>query len=302
MKIKLIQDIIDFLRGKPIHKQIDWHNEKKYKENICQAYSNCFHKKLDLKNPKTLSEKIQWLRVYDNTPLKTQLADKYLVREWVKEKIGEEYLIPLLGVYDNFDEIDFSKLPDSFVIQCNHGSGYNIIVKDKAQFNINGAREKINEWMKENYAYFHGEFHYKDIKRKIIVSKYLEELSGSITDYKYYCFNGKPYYIQYIAERENHDELLKSSFFDLSWNDMYFYNSAHSCHIGKIIAQPQNLNLMNTLAEKLCHEFKYVRVDFYNINGKIYFGEMTFTPFGGYFKLTPSNWDKKLGDILNLGN
>lgn len=296
MKNKLIQKIIGELRNLYPKKKINWRDTRRYKENIEKAYYKVFQKKLDLKNPKTFAEKMQWLRVYDNTPLKKQLADKYLVRNWVREKIGEEYLIPLLGAYDKFNKIDFDKLPDSFVIQCNHGCGYNIIVRDKKDFDIKSAQKKVNFWMKEDYAYRFGEIHYKDIKRKIIITQYLEELSGDISDYKYFCFNGKPRCIMYCSDRKS--GVVKNSFFDLNWNNLKFH------YFGELlqdsVEKPENLELMNKLAEKLAGDFPHVRVDFYNINGKIYFGEMTFTAYGGYFRFRPEEWNLKLGEMLEL--
>ena len=297
MRIKVIQDIIDKIRGKkktPI--QIDWTDKEKYVENIKQSFKDCYGYDLDLENPKTLSEKMMWLRVYDNTPLKTKCADKYAVREYIKEKIGEEYLIPLLGVYDNFGDIDFDKLPNQFVMKCNHGCGYNIIVKDKSAFNKEEAKTKINTWLSEDFSAKFGEIHYSPIKRKIIIEQYIENLDGEIQDYKYFCFNGKPYYILYCTNRKS--GILKNSFFDLTFKNMQF----HYCGelFTKELEPPQNLNLMTEIAEKLCKEFKHVRVDLYNIEGKIYFGELTFTGYGGYYNFNPPEWNIKLGELLDI--
>ena len=155
------------------------------------------HKKkpLNLENPQSFNEKIQWLKLYNSIPIKTQLTDKYLVRRWVAEKIGEEYLIPLLGVYNEFEEINFDELPNQFVIKCNHGSAYNIIVKDKAFLNYTDAKSKIDKWMNENYAFRGLELQYKNIAPKVIVEKYMDDGSGDLKDYKITCFNGRPYLI-----------------------------------------------------------------------------------------------------------
>ena len=179
---------------------------------------------LNLDNPQTFNEKIQWMKLYDSTPIKTRLADKYLVREWVKEKIGEEYLITLLGVWDNFDEIDFDKLPNQFVLKCNHGCGYNIIVKDKKTFNIENARKKINAWLREDFAFKYGfEMHYSDIPRKIIAEKYIENSDNDLYDYKVWCFNGKAQYVQFLSERNT--DGLKMAFYDRDWNKENFVYS-----------------------------------------------------------------------------
>jgi hypothetical protein len=297
MRFEFGQRIIDIIRGKT---EVNWENEKLYEQNVKRTFKNHFGYDLDLNNPKTFSEKMQWLRIYDNTPLKTRLADKYLVREWVKEKIGAEYLMPLLGVYENFNEIDFDKLPNRFFIQCNHGCGYNITVKDKSALNIQEAGGKINRWMSENFAYQYGELHYKDIKRKIVVSKYLENMDDDIYDYKYFCFNGKPKYILYVRDRKS--GILRNAFYDLDWNKQEFiYAVANKIErYEQNIDPPKNFEKMTEIAKILAKEFIHVRIDFYNIDGKIYFGEMTFTTAVGHLHFKPKEWDLKLGEMMKL--
>ncbi len=292
----LIQKIIDKIRRKNAILKVDWSKEELYVKNIKNAFKNSFRYDLDLKNPKTFSEKMQWLRVYDNSALKTRLADKYLVRDWVKEKIGEEYLVPLLGVYDNFDEINFDELPNEFVIKCNHGCGYNLVVKDKSTFDKQQAKAQIEEWLNEEFAYLFGEWHYREIKRKIIIEKYLEDLQGDITDYKYFAFNGKPAYILICFDRGS--GTLKTVFYDMGWNKQEFVYTG-DYYEGEV-KKPQNFEKMTELATILAKDFKHVRVDFYNIEGKIYFGEMTFTSYGGYFDFRPREWDLKLGEMISL--
>lgn len=264
------------------YKKIVDDRRNKYKLEIEDWFKEITKKSLNLKNPKTFNEKIQWLKLYDSTPLKTQLADKYLVRDWVKEKIGEEYLIPLLGVYDNFDEIDFDKLPNQFVIKCNHGCGYNIIVTDKSTLDKNEAKEKITKWMNEDFAFKNGlELHYSNIQRKIIIEEYIENANGDLYDYKFWCFNGNVEYIQFLSERNTNG--LKMAFYDKNWNKQNFVYSYPLDE--KNIEKPNNLETMIELAEKLSKDFQHVRVDFYRLNnGKIYFGEMTFTSCSGTCK------------------
>ena len=246
-----------------------------YKKEIEDWYRNVSKNRyFNIDYPQTFNEKIQWLKLYDSTPIKTRLADKYLEREWVKEKIGEKYLIELLGAYDTFDEIDFKKLPKQFVIKCNHGCGYNIIVKDKSKLDIKEARKKINAWMKENYAFRFGcELQYRDIKPKIIVEKYLENKNHDfLTDYKFYCFNGNPKYLQIISSRTEKEH--KTSFYDQNWTKQSFYDNLFE---NKVLEKPQNYQQMINLAQKLSQDFSYVRVDFYVLDdGTIKFGEMTF--------------------------
>lgn len=255
-------------------------------------------KVLDLDNPQTFNEKIQWMKLYDSTPIKTRLADKYLVREWVKEKIGEEYLIPLLGVWDNFDEIDFDKLPNQFVLKCNHGCGYNIIVKDKTNFDICEARKKINSWMGEDFAFKGGfEMHYSDIPRKIIAEKYIENSNNDLYDYKVWCFNGKAQYVQFLSERNT--DGLKMAFYDRNWNKQDFVYS-YPLDI-KENPKPKNIDILLKLAEKLSESFSHVRVDFYITNdGQIYFGEMTFTSCSGMSNWQPKSTDLMLGQMIEL--
>lgn len=252
---------------------------------------------LDLNNPKTFNEKIQWLKLYDSTPLKTRLADKYLVRDWVKEKIGEQYLIPLLGVWDKYDDIDFDKLPDQFVLKCNHGSGYNIIVDDKSKFNKKEARKKINKWMKENFAYKAGfELHYSGIPRKIIAEEYVDDIAnGSNSDYHFFCFNGMPK-LFYLTNRKGLAERTWS-FFDMDLNALPVYKNNYE---PARIEENKNFNKITEIVNILCKDFKFVRVDIYYFNNKIYFGEMTFTPSSGIAEYSPKSWEKDFGDMLKL--
>lgn len=251
-----------------------------YKKDLEAWYKRVMKQELNLDNPKTFNEKIQWLKLYDSTPIKTRLADKYLVRDWVKEKIGEQYLVPLLGVYDKFEDIDFAKLPDRFVIKCNHGCGWNIIVKDKSKLDLAEVKQKLDKWMHENFAFKFGyELHYRDIQPKIIIEKFIEnQKSHDLYDYKFWCFNGKVEYIQFLSERNISE--LKMAFYDRDWNKQTFVYS-HPLD-KKNIQKPDNLKQMLMLAEKLSEGFPYVRVDFYRLdNGTLYFGEMTFTSASG---------------------
>ncbi len=274
-------------------------NPKDYPEILKKWYKKRTGKNLDLENPKTFNEKIQWLKLYDNSKLKTQLADKYLVREWIKNQIGEEYLIPILGVWDNFDEIDFDKLPQSFVLKANHGSHWNVIVKDKTKFNKNKAKNKFDKWMQRNYAFKAGlELQYQDIKPKIIAEKYMQDSNGELNDYKIICFNGEPKYVwvdcgRYTKERTK-------NIYDLNWN-LQPFTMTHPAS-KESIPKPENLDTMIALAKKLCHNFAFVRVDFYNIDGKIYFGEMTFTSMSGVDKFSPEKYDLEMGKMLELPN
>lgn len=290
IKIKFKVSKFKILKLKKIRKY-------QYTAYLKEWFNYATGEELNLKNPKTFNEKIQWLKLYENNPLKTKLADKYLSREYVKEKIGEEYLIPLLGVYDNFDDIDFDKLPNKFVIKTNHGCGYNIIVKDKNNFDKVDAKKKINEWLKTNYAFLYGlELQYKDIKPKIIIEEFIENFDNELYDYKVWCFMGKAHYIQFLSERNVH---LKMAFYDRDWNKQNFvYNHPLD---DKNIEKPKNLDLLLNLAEKLAAGFPHVRVDFYILNdGTIKFGEFTFTSFSGICDWRPKETNLMLGNLVVL--
>ena len=254
-----------------------------------------FQKKLDLKNPKTFNEKIQWLKLYDSTPIKSLLADKYNVREWVKERIGNQYLVPLLGVWDRFEDIDFNVLPNRFVLKATHGSAMNIIVRDRALLNMEYVKKEIRRWQKTNIAFFSLELCYKNIKPQIIAEEYLENQGGDLYDYKVWCFNGKPHYIMFLAERYKG---LKMAFYDLEWNRMPF---AYFPQYEEDVSKPDNLDELLKIAGILCQDFAHVRVDFYRLNdGTLKFGEMTFYSAGGFCRWSPPEWDEKLGALLEL--
>ena len=271
--------------------------EEKYPEYLKDWFYKCTGEELNLDNPQTFNEKIQWMKLFDSTPLKTQLADKYLVRDWVKEKIGEEYLIPLLGVWDKFDDIDFDKLPDKFVLKANHGCAWNIIVTDKHKFDKKEAKQKFDKWIHTNFAFNAGlELHYKNIKPLIIAEEYIENDHQDLYDYKIWCFGGKAQYIQFLSERK---EGLKMLFYDTAWNKQDFVYSYPRNE--KNIEKPKNLELLLTLAEKLAQGFSHVRVDFYILNnGSIKFGEMTFTSMSGACKWVPADTNKKIGQLIKF--
>ena len=251
---------------------------------------------LDLENPQTFNEKIQWLKLFDNTPLKTRLADKYLVREWVSGKIGNKYLIPLLGVWDKFDEIDFNLLPKQFVLKTNHGSGWNLIVKNKNDMNYIQTKSKFDLWMKKNFAFFGLELHYMNIPHKIIAEKYMENMDGDIFDYRFFCFNGRPKYVWVDIGSGTSDH--KRNVYDLQWN-LQEYGVSYP-QIVPEPEKPEKFEEMVSLAQKLCADFAFVRVDFYCVENKIYFGEMTFTPQSGTGKWDDQGQNYYYGKLIEL--
>lgn len=255
-------------------------------------------KKLDLENPKTFNEKLQWLKLYNRKEEYSIMADKYSVRKYIAEKIGEEYLVPLIGAWDSADDIDFDKLPDKFVLKCNHNSGLGMcICKDKSKLDTEKVRKELNSGLREKYFYGGREWCYKNIKPRIIAEQYLSDESGAeLKDYKFMCFNGKVECSFVCSER--FDSGLKVTFFDSNWKRLPF--ERHYPTSEYEISKPKNFEKMVALAESLAKDIPFVRVDFYNVDGKIYFGEMTFYPGSGFEEFTPEVWDYKLGDLINL--
>lgn len=255
-------------------------------------------KKLNLETPITFNEKIQWLKLYNRKPEYSEMVDKYKVREYIAKTIGEEYLIPLLGVYDKFEDIDFDKLPNQFVLKCTHDSGGVVICRDKNKLDKEILRKKINRSLKKNFYYHGREWPYKDVTPKIICEKYMVDESGTeLKDYKFFCFGGIPKAL-FVATDRGVD--TRFDFFDMEFNHLPFMQ--HYKNSTKKIVKPKGFNQMIDLAKKLSKDMPHVRVDFYDINGKIYFGEITFYHFSGVEKFEPEIYDKIFGDWIELPN
>lgn len=261
-------------------------------------YFRGYHRLINFKNPKYFGEKIQYLKLYGNLEQFTKYADKYAVRDYISSMIGEEYLIPLIAVYDSTDEINYEKLPSSFVLKLNTGSGYNIIVNNKNELDKNKTSKKINYWLNENFYKIRKEYQYKNIDNKILCEQFINDKNGELLDYKFFCFDGKVQLIKVDVDRfDGH----KANFYDVNWNILdikegNFQNSE------KIIEMPLNFNEMVEIAEKLASTFQFVRVDLYNVDGKIYFGELTFTPASGANAFKPIEYDLKYGSLIRIGD
>lgn len=259
-------------------------------------YYDRLGKKLNLREPKTFNEKLQWLKLNDRKNKYTMMVDKYEVRKYIAETIGEEYLIPLLGVYNKFEDIDFDKLPNQFVLKCTHDSGGLIICKDKSKLDKEEARKKINKSLKKNFYYHGREWPYKDIKPKIICEKYMVDESGTeLKDYKFFCFNGVPKAL-FVATDRGVD--TRFDFFDMEFNHLPFMQ--HYKNATKQIEKPKGFIKMINLAKALSKDIAHVRIDFYDINGKIYFGEITFYHFSGFEKFEPEKYDQIFGEWIKL--
>lgn len=266
---------------------------------IKKHYKKQQGKELNLDNPVEFGEKLQWLKLYWHDPLARKCADKYLVREVIKNSIGEDYLNELIGVYERVEDIDYDSLPNKFVLKGTHGSGFNLICDDKETFDWAYAKTFMDRWLHKDYYLKNREWVYKDLKPRIICEKYLSEDNNetALIDYKFYCFNGEVKYCQVIRDRDE-DETI--DFYDLNWNKMPF-NGLRDCPISKKdYPKPINYEKMIELARQLAFDFPFVRVDFYNIEGRIIFGELTFFPSSGMGHFTPKEWNKKIGDLIEL--
>lgn len=253
----------------------------------------------DLLNPKSFNEKLQWLKLHDKNPLYTTLVDKYEVKEYIAQIIGEMYVIPTLGVWDAFEEIDFSTLPNQFVLKCTHDSGGLVICKDKSKLDIKKTRTKIKKSLDFNYYYLGFEWPYKNVKPRIIAETYLEDTKTSeLRDYKFFVFNGTVRALFIVTNRNVDSHEANMDFFDENFKHLPFervYKNA--IHLRE---KPVMFDEMKVLAEKLAKNIPFVRVDFYEVDGHIYFGEMTFYPGCGWEPFTPQSWDYVMGEWLRL--
>lgn len=253
-------------------------------------------KPLNLNDPKTFNEKLQWLKIHNRKPEYTTMVDKYAVKQYVADRIGEQYIIPTLGVWEHFDDIDFDNLPKQFVLKCTHDSGGIVICRDKSKLDKKTAKKKLEYYLKRKYYYIHREWPYKNVKPRIIAEKYMTNGDGEdLNDYKLMCFNGKVKTTFVCSDRFSKDG-LKVTFYDTDWRRMPF--ERHYPASKTEIDKPQTYEEMVILAEKLSFGIPFVRVDFYEINGNIYFGELTFFPGSGYEEFTPEEWDKTLGNWI----
>lgn len=251
----------------------------------------CRYHWMNIKSPKTFSEKLQYLKTHPVCQNQTELADKYEVREFVRSAIGEKYLIPLIGVYSSVDEIDFDALPNEFVLKLTKGSGYNLIVKDKSKLDISGAKAVLSNWLKVNPYYFSRERQYLGTPRLVCE----QMLEYNITDYKFFCFNGKAVFVELYMDRfGNHKKL----FYDMNWERVPFTTAGDVCEIN--VEKPEQFDEMREIAEKLAEDMAFVRVDLYLHDSNIYFGELTFYPAGGYTPITPREYEIVLGDLIQL--
>lgn len=252
---------------------------------------------LNLDDPQSFNEKMQWLKLHDRKDVYTKMVDKSEAKKYVASIIGEEFINPTICLYDSVKDIDFDKLPNQFVLKCTHDSGGIVICNDKAKFDKTAALQKLDFFLHKNYFLFNREWPYKNVKPRILAERYLVDESGwQLKDYKVFCFNGEPKFIEVDYDRYVHHKL---NVYDLDWNYIDFYMTSHN-DPNVMIEKPKKLELMLELCRKISKDIKFLRVDFYSIGDKLYFGELTFHPGSGFIDFHPKEYDWKLGKMLNL--
>lgn len=260
-------------------------------------YFKVFRKRLNLKAPRTFNEKLMWLKLNEPDVLKTQCTDKYLVREYVRARCGEELLIDLHGVYERAEDIDFARLPNRFVLKCTHGSGFNIVCKNKLFLDEDYTRKQLNNWLKMNYSLYCGEPHYAGIRPRIVAERYIGKRSGQLPiDYKIHCFHGEPQFIDVVMDRDT--PLKKNLTYTCDWELLPYTHD--SVQFDGDCERPVKLAEMLDIARKLSRAFTYVRVDLYAVGVRIYFGELTFTPAACVDTDLLARADLELGQLLHL--
>jgi len=263
----------------------------------CQInYFAHFHKFANLKKPRTYNEKLNWLKLHDHNPAYIKLVDKYEVKPIIADLIGREYIIPTIGVWDNFDDIDFGQLPDQFVLKCTHDSEGLVVVKDKTTLDKSAIKKKIEAAIKQNFFYIGREWPYKEVKPRIIAEPYLEDhIDGELRDYKFFCFNGEPKAMFIASDRAINE--VKFDYFDLSFKHLDIkqkYPNAGN------VRKPVTFDKMIELSKIISKGYPHVRVDFYEVNGKVLFGEFTLYHFSGFMPFQPEEWDMLFGEWLEL--
>ena len=254
--------------------------------------------KIDLNNPKTFNEKIQWLKIHDYKKSYDSLVDKSVVKKYIADTIGSDYIIKTLWEGIDPDCIPYDKLPDKFVIKCTHGSHCCSVCKDKADLDKKMVNKKLRKWLKQNWFWYGREPVYKDLKTAILIEEYLEDKKyKELVDYKFYCFNGIPKFIDVCTQRYSKERMCET-YFDTNWNYLGFVTVGNGCVPD--FEKPRSFELMMNIAKKLCKNYKFLRVDLYEVNGKVYFGELTFYSASGFENLSPKEWNLKIGDMLDL--
>ena len=264
-----------------------------------KAFQSKLEKELDWNVPTTFNEKLQYFKLYDRRPEYTRMVDKYRVREYITEKLGAQYLIPLIGVWDDPEKIDFSTLPEQFVLKCNHNSGLGMcICKDKSKLNIRKVKAGLRKGLRQNYYLTGREWPYKNVPRRIIAEQFMQSDAGGLTDYKIHCFNGEPKLILVCKDRFAPTGLTED-FYTPQWEHLDLRRPTHP-NATEPMAKPDELDQLLEFSRILSKDIPFLRVDFYIVEGHVYFSELTFFPASGFEKFEPEEWDQTLGDWLKL--
>lgn len=268
---------------------------------ICLEFKRFFGYFPNLKDPKTYNEKLQWLKLYDRKPEYTTMVDKYDAKAFAAAKIGDEHIVPAYGVWDSFDEIHFDALPDQFVLKCTHDCGSVVVCPDKSKLDKAKAKAKLKKGMKRNYFWQDREWPYKNIKPRILAEKYLKDGNSSdLRDYKFFCFDGEAKALFVASERQSEHSETKFDFFDMDFNHLDVRNGHPNADV--LPEKPKTFETMKVLAEKLSEGYPHIRVDFYEVDGKAYLGELTLYHWSGMVPFEPEEWDAIFGDWLKLPN
>lgn len=287
--------LVSFLNNRGM---LNWLDDKTF---IKLSYRAATGKRLNLKNPQSFNEKLQWLKLYDRKPEYVTMVDKFLVKDYVANIIGDEYIIPTLAVYDSFDEIDFDALPNQFVLKCTHDSGGLVICKNKAELDIPAARRKIEKCLKNNYFYQGREWPYKNVKPRIIAEEYIEDGDRIVPeDYKIYCFAGEPRYIVVFHNRYLDESLLSESVYDTEWNKLDISFDYHFAISDIVEDKPECLDTMLDFARRLSKNMAQSRIDFYIVNGQLKFGEITLYTASGTHPMIPESLDDEMGKLIPI--
>jgi hypothetical protein len=253
----------------------------------------------NIDNPKTWCEKMAWLQINDNIELRAKCADKIKVHEFSVEKLGKDICVPIIKVYDNPNDVDFSELPNKFVLKCNHGYAFNIICRDKLKLNQTECQSKLRQWLNTSFGESSIEPHYLKIERKCYAETFIENVGQlEVTDYKFLCFDGNPTYVQVLNGRHTSDFHL--NYYDMDFNFMNISRTDVRSNPTELDKKPEHFEQMKEYAKKLSEDFHFVRVDFYEVDGVVYLGELTFTPATGFIKWTDPNIDRMFGDMIKL--
>ena len=284
--------------GMANHGLFNWMSDERF---LSIKFRMIFHRKLNLDNPITFNEKIQWLKLYDRKPEYVTMVDKYAVKDYVRNIIGDKYIIPTFGVWNHFDEINFDELPNEFVLKCTHDSGGIVIVRDKRKLDKKAARKKLEKSLKKNFYYIGREWPYKNVQPRIIAEKYIEDPGRVVPeDFKVYCINGFPRYIVVFHNRFDALKPNSETVYDTNWIPQHISLDNHFLISNEIIDKPACLDELLHISKQLCNSFDQVRIDFYIIENKIYFGEITISTASGFQPMIPEEIDRFLGEELKL--